>query len=143
MQPRVFRGVGVTQSALRLAWPTIAYGGGFAVLWALGLVVRGWQGWAMLAAPLVAILAFRFWASRRVSVEVAEQTLRYEGASPRRDWEVSLERVKGTYFDRALPGLPLVVVLDDGDERACLELSRSAARALQEHLRERGIPALA
>jgi hypothetical protein len=138
-EARVFRGIGLGRTAWRLGGLILQYGGGFTVLWALGLVVRGWQGWALLTAPLVGLLALRTWAWRRVSVAVAEGIVRYEGASPARDWEVPLPRVRGSYFDRALPGAPLVLALDDGDERACLELSRPASRRLQAHLRELGV----
>jgi hypothetical protein len=142
VQPAVFRGVGLTRGATRIASLVTVYVGGFAVLWGLGLVVRGWQGWALLATPLVFLVASRLWAWRRVGVEVAEGTLRYEGAAPERDFEVEVGRIAAVYFDRALPGAPLVLVLEEGDERVCGELSSEAARALHAHLVRAGVPAV-
>jgi hypothetical protein len=133
--------VGVARGAARLASLVTVYAGGFAVLWGLGLVVRGWPGWLLVAAPLVFLVGARLWAWHRVSVEVTEEALRYEGASPERDFELALDALAAVYFDRTLPGAPLVLVLDDGDERVCGELSAEAARALHAHLRRTGVPA--
>lgn len=141
MQPRVFRGVGFARGAGRLTALVTAYAGAFAVLWGLGLVVRGWQGWALLLAPLAAMVGLRLWAWRRVSVEVAEGVVRYEGASPSADFEVPLEQIAGAYFDRTLRDRPLVLAIE-GDERICGELSPSAARALHEHIVSLGVRAL-
>lgn len=136
----MFRGVGVQRAATRLASLATAYVGAFAVLWGLGLVVRGWRGWLLLVTPLVAMVASRLWAWRRVAVEVGEGALRYEGALPGRDFEVSLEALEAFYFDRTLPGAPLVLVTRGGAERVCGELSAEAARALAHHLAGRGVP---
>ncbi|MCZ7683969.1 MAG: hypothetical protein M5U28_36450 [Sandaracinaceae bacterium] len=106
MRPALFRGIGVARAAVRVASLVTLYVGGFAVLWGLGLVVRGWQGWTILGAPLAALVTLRLWAWRRVSVEVTEDRVRYEGAVPARDWEIPLERVEAVYFDRALPRQP-------------------------------------
>lgn len=143
MHPTVFRGVGITRGTVRLVSVATAYVGGFAVLWGLGLVVRDWQGWLLVGAPLIAVLAARLWAWRRVAVQVHDAALRYEGAVPTRDFEVELDAIRGVYFDRALPDRPLVLVLADGDERVCGELSPQAARALRAHLVELGVPAIA
>ncbi len=140
VRPAVFRGIGVARAAVRVASLVTLYVGGFAVLWGLGLVVRGWQGWTILGAPLAALVGARLWAWRRVSVEVTENRVRYEGAVPARDWEIPLERVEAVYFDRALPGSPLVLAVE-GDERVCGDLSTTAARALFDHLTELGVPA--
>ncbi|MEC7522212.1 MAG: hypothetical protein VYE22_20160 [Myxococcota bacterium] len=140
MSPVVFRGIGWPRGITRVASLVIVYVGGFAVLWGLGLVVRGWQGWILLTAPLALWVASRVWAWHRVAVEVTEDRLRYEGATPQRDFEVRLEELGAVYFDDMIPGRPLVLVLSDGDERVCGELSRRAARAVAKHLIERGIP---
>lgn len=137
----MFRGIGPTRAAVRVASLVTLYGGAFAVLWGLGLVVRGWQGWALLATPLAALIALRLWAWRRVSVEVTADRVRYEGAVPARDWEVLLDSIEAVYFDRTLPGRPLVLALS-GDERVCGELSEPAARALHDHLIDLGVPSV-
>lgn len=140
MRPAVFRGIGAARAAARVASLVVVYAGGFAVLWGLGLVVRGWQGWALLATPLAAMIALRLWAWSRVSVEVSADRLRYEGAVPARDFEVPLEGIDAIYFDRSLPGAPLVIATG-ADEHVCGELSARAARELHDHLRARGVPA--
>lgn len=127
---------------MRIGALSTLYAGAFAVLWGLGLVVRGWQGWAILAAPLAAIVATRLWAWHRVSVEVASDRLHYEGALPQRDFDLPLAQIEAVYLDATLPSRPLVLALSDGDERICGELSPRAALALYRHLRERGIPAV-
>ncbi len=141
MRPRVFRGIGAPRAAGRVASLVTLYLGGFAVLWGLGLVVRGWYGWALLATPLAALVALRLWAWSRVSAEVGPERLRYEGAVPSRDFEVRLDAIDAVYFDAHLPGRPLVVATQE-DERVCGELSPSAARALRDHLVELGIRAI-
>lgn len=141
MQARVFRGIGFARGAARLTALAVAYGGAFAVLHCLGLVVRGWQGWTLVCAPLVAMIGARLWAWRRVSVELIEGVLRYEAAVPSRDFEVPIDRLRATYFDRTLRGAPLVLALD-GDERVCAELSPRAARALRAQLTDLGVRAL-
>lgn len=141
MQPAVFRGIGAARAASRVASLVILYAGAFAVLWGLGLVVRGWHGWALLAAPLAALIVLRLWAWHRVSAEVTGDRVRYEGAVPARDWEILLDRIEAVYFDRTLPSRPLVIAVD-GDERVCGELSAPAARALHDHLIELGVPAI-
>ncbi|HEY8427289.1 MAG TPA: hypothetical protein VIL20_02910 [Sandaracinaceae bacterium] len=140
MRPAVFRGIGAARATARVASLVSIYAGGFGVLWGLGLVVRGWQGWALLATPLAAMIALRLWAWSRVSVEVTADRLRYEDAVPARDFEVPLEQIEAVYFDRHLPGEPLVIATGD-DEHVCGELSARAARELYEHLRARGVPA--
>ncbi len=141
MEPTVFRGIGLTRGATRIGALVTAYAGAFAVLWGLGLVVRGWQGWALLAAPLAWMVGGRLWAWHRVSVQIAQDRLRYEGALPQRDFEVMLDDIAAVYFDATLPSRPLVLALRDGDERFVAELSHESARALEHHLRERGVPA--
>jgi hypothetical protein len=141
MQPMVFRGTGWARSASRLAYVATIYFGAFAVLWGLGLAVRGWQGWLLLTAPLLALLALRLWAWQRVSVEIAEGVVRYSGAIPSRDWETSLDQVVQVYFDNAIAGRPLVLVLKDRSERICGELGPRAARALHDSLIELGVSA--
>jgi len=141
VQPRVFRGIGFARGAARLTALVTAYAGAFAVLWGLGLVVRGWQGWALLLAPLAAMIGLRLWAWRRVSVEVADGVVRYEGASPSADFEIPLEQIACTYFDCTLREHPLVLAIE-GDERICGELSPAAARALHEHIVSLGVRAL-
>lgn len=140
MKPVLYRGIGWPRGVTRVASLVIVYVGGFAVLWGLGLVVRGWQGWILLTAPLALWIASRLWAWHRVGVEVTEDRLRYEGATPRRDFEVRLEAIHAVYFDDLIPGRPLVLVLDDGDERVVGELSRKASRGVARHLIERGVP---
>ncbi|HBQ12837.1 MAG: hypothetical protein RLO52_30650 [Sandaracinaceae bacterium] len=140
MKPVLHRGIGWPRGVTRVASLVIVYVGAFAVLWGLGLVVRGWQGWILLTAPLVLWITSRLWAWHRVGVEVTEDRLRYEGANPRRDFEVRLKSIKAVYFDDLIPGRPLVLVLDDGDERVVGELSRKAARAVAKLLIERGVP---
>lgn len=139
MRPLVFRGTGFSRSAARVAALATAYLGGFAVLWGLGLAVRGWQGWLLLAAPLFALVALRVWAWQRVAVEVAGGYVRYSGAVPARDWETSLADVAQVYFDATLAERPLVLVLKDRGERICAELGPAAARALHDHLIELGV----
>lgn len=134
----MFRGVGVGVSVTRLASVTTLYVGSFAILWGLGLVVRGWQGWFLLAAPFAAWVTAHLWASRRVGVHVHEGILRYEGASPTRDFEVPIDALDASYFDETLPGAPLVLVLGR-EERVCGELAASASRALAAHLAEIGV----
>ncbi len=139
--PRIFRGVGLERAAARIAALVTLYAGAFGVLWGLGLVVRGWQGWAILTTPLVGMIGVRLWAWSRVSVEVTGGRLHYEGALPQRDFELALDDIVAAYFDAMLPSRPLVLALRDGDERFVGELSPESARALQRHLAERGIPA--
>lgn len=139
VEPRVFRGIGLSRGAARMSALVITYAGGFAVLWGLGLVVRNWQGWALLAGPLAVLAAMQLMAWQRVSAEVGSGLVRYEGSSPQRDFEVAIDRISTTYFDAALPSCPLVLALDDGDERVCDELGPGAARALAAHLSELGV----
>lgn len=138
MQSRVFRGAGAWAGVARVASVGTLYVGGFAVLWGLGLVVRGWQGWFLLSAPFAAWVAAQLWAYRRVGVHVHEGVLRYEGASPARDFEVALDALDAAYFDDTLPGAPLVLV-HGREERVCGELAASASRALAAHLAEMGV----
>lgn len=138
-RPAVFRG-----PSWRLAWRSLSalaltYAGGYAVLWALGLVVRGWRGWALLIGPLVILAASRLWTWRRVSVAIEGPTLRYEGTDPVRDFELSLSEIEAAYFDRTLEGEPLALVLADRDERVLSGLDERAARRLYAHLLERGV----
>lgn len=142
MEPSVFRGIGLKRGAARIATLVTVYAGAFAVLWGLGLVVRGWQGWALLLAPLAAMIATRLWAWHRISVEVAHDRLRYEGSVLERDFEVSLEDIAGAYFDPTLPARPLVIALRDGDERFIADLSPTSARSLYRCLRDRGVQPL-
>jgi hypothetical protein len=142
VEPKVFRGIGVARGAVRLTALVVSYVGAFAVLWGLGLVVRGWQGWTLVTAPLLTMIAARLWAWRRVSVEVNAGLLRYEGAAPDRDFEIPIQRIVATYFDRTLPDRPLVLVTSDGDERICGELSPQAARLLHQHLAALNIPSV-
>lgn len=131
--------MGFFWGAGRIASLAIVYLGAFSVLWSLGLAVRGWRGWALWATPLVGLVLLRLWAWRRVAVEVAGGTLRYEGAVPSRDFEVELDQLEAIYFDGALPDRPLVLVLRDGDERVCGELSAKAAQGLYAYLVAAGI----
>jgi len=142
VEPKVFRGIGARRAAWRLSSSAIAYAGVVGVLWGLGLSVRGVEGWLLVSVPLLAAMALRLTAWRRVSATVTDGTLRYESAVPRRDFDVSLEALEAVYFDATLPGRPLVAVLGDGDERVCGELSPRAARDLFRYLRERGVPTL-
>lgn len=134
----MFRGIGVGAGARRMAAVATLYAGGFAVLWGLGLVVRGWEGWLFLGALFAAWVVAPLWASRRVGVHVHEGVLRYEGASPARDFEVAIDALDAVYFDETLPGAPLVLVLGR-EERVCGELATSASRALVAHLAELGV----
>lgn len=139
MTPRVFRGVGVGRAFARLTALATLYVGAFVVLWALGLMMRGPVGWALGVTPLVALVLARIWVWQRVCVVLSDGVLRYEGALPTRDFEVDVERIDRVYFDRSLPGQPLVLSLRDGDERVLGELSLRASRALFTTLREDGV----
>lgn len=139
MRPRVFRGVGFGRALARLSALSVLYVGAFVVLWALGLMMRGPVGWALGVTPLVALVSARVWVWQRVCVVLSDGLLRYEGALPQRDFEVSLEQIERVYFDRSLPGEPLVLSLHDGDERVLGELSRRASVALFTTLREEGV----
>lgn len=134
--PAVFRGASRRRALRSLGALALVYVTGFAALWAMGLVVRGWRGWLLVVGPLVILAASRWWSWRRVSVAVDEDAVRYEASSPERDFEVPLERLRAVRRDRDLPGAPLVLSLDDGDERALLELGEDAADQLEERLSE-------
>ena len=139
VSPRVYRGYDRGAGVARLARLVLIYGGVFAGLWVLGLVVRGWRGWVLVIAPLALMIAVRVWKWRRVWVEIAEGTLRYEGAAPERDFEVPLSSIAGCYHDRMLGGGPLVLVLEGGDERVLSDLNPSRADDLREHLVASGV----
>lgn len=139
MEARVYRGVGVERAALRIAALVIVYVGACAVLSGLGLAVRGWPGAVLVAAPLVAWIALRLWTFHRVSAELTDGVLRYEGAAPRDDFELEVRALHGFYFDRTLRDAPLVVVATEGDERVLAELSPLASRALGRHLLRLGV----
>lgn len=141
MAARIYRGAdrgALARDLLRLA---LAWGGALAALLAMGLVVRGALGWALVVTPLVALTAWLVTARGRVLVELADGQLRYEGASTRHDFEVPLEAICDRYFDAAVTGRPLVVVLADGDERALRGLRRARAEALARVLPARGTSA--
>lgn len=130
----VFRGfdaMGAVASVSRIA---LAYGGAFLVLWVLGLVVRGWRGWVLVLGPLLFMVGSRLWAWRRVSVELADGQLRYEGVATQDDFEVGVDAIRQVYFDHLLPGRPLVLVLEDGDERVLPRLQPARARELRDAL---------
>ncbi|MFK7991950.1 MAG: hypothetical protein AB8I08_38390 [Sandaracinaceae bacterium] len=139
MSARIFRGVGVGRAFARLTALATLYVGAFVVLWALGLMMRGPIGWALGVTPLVALVLARIWVWQRVSVVLSEGHLRYEGALPQRDFEVDVERIERVYFDRSLPGQPLVLSLRSGDERVLGELSKAASLALFTTLRDDGV----
>ena len=134
MTPRVFRGFDAMGALASVSRVALVYGGAFLVLWVLGLVVRGWRGWALVIAPLVFLVGSRLWAWRRVSVELADGRLRYEGVSIEDDFEVPLAAIRAVYVDRALPGRPLVLVLDEGDERLVRRLRPAQAVELRRAL---------
>lgn len=123
----VHRGIGIARALRGLAKIALVYLALLAILWALGLFVYGWRGWLVVLAPLAAWIGARAWAWQRVSVEIADGTLRYEGSSRRDDFEIPLERIEKV---RAGDGLVLTI---DGRERA-LEISPRSARALAERL---------
>jgi hypothetical protein len=131
VQPRVFRGFALTRSADHVLAGSVAYAGVVAIAWALGLVVNGWLGWVVVAAPLATWILARAWAWQRVCVEVDGGTLRYEGASPRDDFEVDLACIAQMDPSRC------VLTLSDGEQRTLAELSPSTARALARHLEAR------
>lgn len=134
MSARVFRGFDVAGAVASVSRIALLYGGAFLVLWVLGLVVRGWRGWVLLLAPLLFLVGSRLWAWRRVSVELADGQLRYEGVATADDFEVPIAAIRQVYFDRQLRGRPLVLVLEDGDERLLPRLRPASARALFEAL---------
>lgn len=135
--PTVFRGASRRRALRSLGTLTLVYLTGFVALWVMGLVVRGWRGWLLVIGPLLILAASRWWSWRRVSVAVDDDAVRYEGSSPEHDLEVPLARLVAVHRDTDLPGAPLVLALDDGDERALLELGESAADALESALAER------
>ncbi|MBZ0119884.1 MAG: hypothetical protein IT378_13505 [Sandaracinaceae bacterium] len=139
MSAAVFRGTGAARSIVRLLAVAVAYVGTFAVLWGLGLVVRGWQGWALLLVPLATLVAIRVFAWQRVAVEVAGGVVRYTGATPARDWDVPVAEVSQIYLDASLESHPVVLVRKDGHEHICGELGPDAGRALHDHLIGLGI----
>ena len=132
--PHVFRGFDRARAAASVSRIMLVYGGAFLVLWTLGLVVRGPRGWVLVLAPLLMIVGSKVWALRRLSVDVADGTLRYEGVSVSDDFDVAVDAVTAVYFDRSLSGRPLVLALADGDERVLEGLSRAAAGRLGAHL---------
>lgn len=136
---RVVRGYDKGAGVARLALLVLLYGGVFSALWALGLVVRGWQGWVLVLGPLVLMIAARMWRWRRVSVEIADGTLRYEGVATERDFDVPLGSIASCYRDRMLRGGPLVLVLVDDEEHVLEHLDPSGADALQERLVASGV----
>lgn len=136
---RWFRGVSMKRAVSSMASLATIYVGAYAVLVTLGLVIRGWRGWALLVVPLVLLVVGRLLTWRRVGVTIDGERLRYEGSERSRDFEVELTRIEGVYFDPALPGRPLVLVTDDRDENVCVELSERAAKALHRELVERGV----
>ena len=138
LEARVFRGFALWPASARIGGLVVSYAGAFAVLWALGLSVRGWRGWALVIAPLVVMLVTRIWAWRRISVELAQGCLRYEGVHPRRDFEVDVDAIQAVYRDPILSDHPLVLVLRGGDERVVAHLAPSAVDRLREHLVTRG-----
>lgn len=139
MSVRVYRGFDLGSGLNHISWIVLIYAGVFAVLWALGLVVRGWQGWLLVIAPLVMIVSARMWAWRRISVELADGILRYEGTDTEHDFEVPLASIASVYADEMLRGRPLVLVLVDGGERVLEDLRPSVAEALREHLVGSGV----
>ncbi len=134
----MYRGVDAVGALATTSQIVLVYGGAFLALWTLGLVVRGWQGWALVLAPLVFLVGSRLWALRRVSVELADGLLRYEGASTGDDFEVELDAILEVYFDRQLAGRPLVLVLAGQSERVLPRLRPASARALADALAARG-----
>ncbi|MCB9596450.1 MAG: hypothetical protein H6719_27250 [Sandaracinaceae bacterium] len=142
MGARVYRGFDGTAAFASVTRILLAYGGGFVVLWALGLVVRGWRGWLLVLAPLVFLVGTRLWAWRRVSVELADGVLRYEGVSSEDDFEVPLDAIRRVYRDRMLDGAPLVIVLDGEDERVLARLRPARAEELRAALVARGAEAI-
>lgn len=137
----MFRGLRRRWVLERIASLVVRYTGALAVLHALGLVVRGWLGWVLILLPLASMVAIRLWVWQRISVEVRDGLLRYEGDDPRRDFEVPLVELRATYVDHTLHGQPLVLVLEEG-ERTCSPLSPSASLALATHLSRAGVPRL-
>ena len=131
MTARVFRGFDVAGAVASVSRIALLYGGAFLVLWVLGLVVRGWRGWVLVLGPLLFLVGSRLWAWRRVSVELADGQLRYEGVSTEDDFEVPLDAIRQVYFDRLLPGRPLVLVLEGGDERLLPRLRPARAVELE------------
>lgn len=138
MSARVYRGFDGVDALATTSRIALLYGGAFLVLWTLGLVVRGWQGWALVLAPLGFLVGSRLWALRRVCVELADGVLRYEGASTADDFEVELAAIREVYFDRQLAGRPLVLVLAGQGERVLPRLRPASARALADALVARG-----
>lgn len=133
----MFRGVGFARGAARLGALVVMYAGVLGVLFAAGMVVHGWLGWAVLATPLAMLGLLRIWGWHRVSVTLSDGMLRYEGASPRTDFEVPLAHLRGV----SLPARtkPLVLILEGDEPRVCPELSPRAAGALARHLVALGV----
>jgi len=134
---RIYRGADRGALARDVGRAVLVWGGALVALLALGLVVRGALGWAIVLTPLVAVIAALVTARARILAELADGRLRFEGASTRQDFEVELAAIRDCYFDGAARGRPLVVVLADGDERALRGLRRSRAEALAAALARR------
>ncbi len=138
MKPQIYRGFEPRAAMASLSLLGLVYGGAFLVLWTLGLVIRGSRGWLLVLTPLALVAGLRLWAWRRLSVEVADGVLRFEGVSAKDDFEVALESIEAVYFDSMLPGRPLVLALHDGDERVIEGLRTGRAEELRAHLIDLG-----
>lgn len=133
MSRRVFRGAPWRAGLIGIARLATLYFGALAVLLVLGLGVHGALGWALVVAPLAAIVALRVWTWQRFSAEVGDGLLRYEGARPADDFVIELDALREVRIDESRRGHPLRLTLDGGVERE-LALGRTAARALHAHL---------
>ena len=138
MAPRVYRGFDAMIALRQVSLLALGYSGAFLVLWTLGLVIRGWRGWALLVAPLLMMVGLRLFAWRRLSVELADGLLRYEGVAAEDDFEVPQASIRAVYTDPQLPGRPLVLVLQDGGERVLRGMRPRQARRLRAALEAGG-----
>ncbi len=141
-EPVVFRGASRRRAVRSLGALALTYASGYAALWAMGLVIRGWRGWVLLLGPLVIFAGSRLISWRRVSVSVDAGRLRYEGSAPARDFELPVDEIAELYWDATLPGRPLVLTGADRDERVCEELDRRPAERLRAWLLARGVSAV-
>jgi hypothetical protein len=128
----VYRGAGLARTARTAAWIALAYVALLAAAWALGLTIYDWRGWVFVLAPFAGWLGVRVWSFARVSIELADGMLRYEGARPRDDLEIPLDTIASATVDRG----GLVVTTHDGREHM-LELSNEAAAGAARRLRAR------
>ena len=73
-------------------------------------------------------------AEATFAAEGVDGQLRYEGVATQDDFEVGVDAIRQVYFDHLLPGRPLVLVLEDGDERVLPRLQPARARELRDAL---------